>query len=247
MRLHVDVRHPMQSAPTSEGPQEARRSFAEDLDETRSEVIRLAGLSVEAIGVSTRALLDADLAAVERLVNDDARVDALKEATELRVYEMFATQQPMAGDLRTLLAILRILHEIQLTADLTVSIAKGARRLYPVELAPRLRGLLERMGSRAAEQFKVAIDSFADNDPARAAALPDMDDVMDDLQKDLFRAIFETSANDEAGLQQAVQLALLGRFYERMADHAVLIGAWVRFMVTGELPSRADTQDSGTP
>jgi len=237
----------MQSVPTTDGPHEARQSFAESLDETRDDVIRLAGLTVEAIGVTTRALLDADLAAVARLVNDDASIDELKEATELRVYEMFATQQPMAGDLRTLLAVLRILHEIQLTADLTVSIAKGARRLYPMELAPRLRGLLDRMGSRAAEQFKVAIDSFADSDPSRAAALPDMDDVMDDLQKDLFRAIFENSSNDEAGLQAAVQLALLGRFYERMADHAVLIGAWVRFMVTGELPSRADMQDSGTP
>lgn len=237
----------MQSVPTPEGPQETRRSFGEQLDEIRSDVITLAGLTVEAIGVSTRALLDADLGAVERIVNDDARVDALKEATELRVYEMFATQQPMAGDLRTLLAVLRILQEIQLTADLTVSIAKGARRLYPGELAPRVRGLLERMGSQATVQFKLAVDAFADGDSAVAAALPDMDDVMDDLQKELFRAIFATCGNDEAGLQQAVQLALLGRYYERIADHAVLIGAWVRFMVTGEMPSRADSQDSGTP
>jgi phosphate transport system protein len=74
-----------------------------------------------------------------------------------------------------------------------------------------------------------------------------MDDVIDDLQKELFRAIFATCSNDEPGLQQAVQLALLGRYYERIADHAVLIGAWVRFMVTGELPSRSETQDSGTP
>jgi len=237
----------MQSVPTPEGPQEARRSFGEHLEEIRSDVITLAGLTVEAIGVSTRALLDADLAGVERLVNEDAHIDGLKEATELRVYEMFATQQPMAGDLRTLLAVLRILQEIQLTADLTVSIAKGARRLYPGELAPRVRGLLERMGAQATVQFKLAVDAFADNDSAIAAALPDMDDVMDDLQKELFRAIFANCSNDEAGLQQAVQLALLGRYYERVADHAVLIGAWVRFMVTGELPSRADTQDSGTP
>jgi phosphate transport system protein len=237
----------MQSVPTPEGPPEARRSFAEDLDEVRSEVVRLASLAVEAIGTSTQALLDADLSAVEQLVGDDARVDELKEAAELRVYEMFATQQPMAGDLRTLLAVLRILHEIQLTADLTVSIAKGARRLYPGELAPRVRGLLEQMGSQATRQFELAVDSFADEDPAAAAALPDMDDVMDDLQKDLFRAIFESCSSDEAGLQQAVQLALLGRYYERMADHAVLVGAWVRFMVTGQLPSRIETQDSGTP
>ncbi len=233
------------TAPTPEGPQEVRRSFAEHLDEVRNDVVKLTGLTTEAIGASTQALLDTDLGAVERVIGNDNRIDELKEAIELRVYGMFATQQPMAGDLRTLLAVLRILQEVQLTADLTVSIAKSARRLYPTQLPPKVRGLLERMGAQASIQLNLAVDAFADLDEAIAAALPDMDDVMDDLQKDLFRAIFETCSNDEAGLQQAVQLALIGRFFERIADHAVLIGAWVRFMITGEFPSRVDQQDGG--
>ncbi len=238
---------PESTAPTPEGPQEVRRSFSDNLDEIRDDVVKLTALTTEAIGASTQALLDADLTGAERVIAEDGQIDGRKESIELRVYEMFATQQPMAGDLRTLLAVLRILQEVQLTADLTVSIAKGTRRLYPGQLAPKIRGLLERMGAQASVQLNLAVDAFADGDAATAAALPDMDDVMDDLQKELFRAIFATSSNDEAGLQQAVQLALLGRYYERIADHAVLIGAWVRFMVTGELPSRADTQDSGTP
>jgi phosphate transport system protein len=159
---------------------------------------------------------------------------------------MFATQQPMAGDLRTLLAVLRILQEIQLTADLTVTISKATRRLYPGQLPPKIRGLIERMGAQAAIQLNLAVDAFADLEVAIASALPDMDDVMDDLQKELFRAIFELSTADEAGIQRAVQLALIGRYYERIADHAVLIGAWTRFMVTGEFPSRAEFSDSGT-
>ena len=236
---------PNANVPVPEGPQGARRSFGEELDEVRGDVIKLSGLTAEAIGAATQSLLDADLSSVERIVADDARIDELKETTELRVYEIFATQQPMAVDLRTLLAVLRILQEIQLTSDLAVSIAKATRRLYPGELAPKIRGLLERMGAQATVQLNLAVDAFADNDPAMAAALPDMDDVMDDLQKDLFRQIFETCSNDEVGLQQAVQLALLGRYYERIADHAVLIGAWTRFMVTGELPTRAESQDSG--
>jgi phosphate transport system protein len=237
---------PDDNAPNPEGPQEVRRSFADSLEEIRGDVVKLAALTTEAIGASTQALLDADLGAVERVIADDNRIDDLKESVELRVYELFATQQPMAGDLRTLLAVLRILQEVQLTADLTVSVAKAARRLYPGQLPPRVRGLLERMGAQASVQLNLAIDAFADEDAAIAAALPDMDDVMDDLQKELFRAIFATCANDEPGLQQAVQLALLGRYYERIADHAVLIGAWTRFMVTGELPSRVESQDSGT-
>jgi phosphate transport system protein len=230
--------------PTPEPPSEARRNFGEQIDEIRGDVIKLAGLTSEAIGACTQALLDADLTAVGRVVAEDSTIDQLKESIEYRVYEMFATQQPMAGDLRTLLAVLRILQEIQLTADLTVTISKATRRLYPGQLPPRVRGLIERMGAQAAIQLNLAVDAFADAEVAIAAALPDMDDVMDDLQKELFRAIFESSTNDEAGIQQAVQLALIGRYYERIADHAVLIGAWTRFMVTGEFPSRAEQNAS---
>jgi phosphate transport system protein len=94
------------------------------------------------------------------------------------------------------------------------------------------------MGAQASVQMHLAIDAFADNDQTLAAALPDMDDVMDDLQKELFRSIFSSLTPDEAGLQMAVQLALIGRYYERVADHAVGIGVWTQFIVTGELPGR---------
>jgi phosphate transport system protein len=234
------------AAPTPEPPAETRHTFAEHMDEIRADVIKIAGLTGEAIGACTQALLDADLLAVDRIIAEDATIDGLKESLEFRVYEMFATQQPMAGDLRTLLAVLRILQEIQLTADLTVTISKTTRRLYPGELAPKIRGLIERMGAQASIQLNLAVDAFADLEVAIASALPDMDDVMDDLQKELFRAIFESSTADDAGIQRAVQLALIGRYYERIADHAVLIGAWTRFMVTGEFPSRSEQSDSGT-
>ncbi|MEX2255707.1 MAG: PhoU domain-containing protein, partial [Acidimicrobiia bacterium] len=102
--------------PTPEPPAETRRTFAEHLDEIRADLIKIAGLTSEAIGACTQTLLDADLMAVERIIAQDATIDGLKESLEFRVYEMFATQQPMAGDLRTLLAVLRILQEIQLTA-----------------------------------------------------------------------------------------------------------------------------------
>lgn len=233
------------TVPTPEGPQEVRRSFAEHLEEVRGDVIKVASSTSQAVALATQSLLDADLTAVEQVITNDVHIDELKESTELRVYEMFATQQPMAGDLRTLLAVLRILQEIQLTADLAVSIAKSTRRLYPGELHPRVRGLIERLGSQATTQLDLALDAFADIDPAMASALPDLDDVMDDLQKEMFRTIFATCSGDEAGIQGAVQLALLGRYYERVADHAVLIGAWVRFMATGEFPSRAEQHDSG--
>ncbi|HEX6311470.1 MAG TPA: phosphate signaling complex protein PhoU [Acidimicrobiia bacterium] len=218
--------------------QDVRKSFDEHMSELKSDVIRMAAMVGESIGAGTQALLDGDLDMVQSVLANDDAVDAFEHEIELRAYELFALQQPMAVDLRTLLAILRILHELELTGDLMVTVAKAARRMYPAELPPRIRGLLERMGTQASRQLQLAVDAFADSDQSLAAALPDMDDVMDDLQKELFRAIFGTLTPDEAGLQLAVQLALIGRYYERVADHAVGIGVWTRFIVTGELPGR---------
>ncbi len=217
---------------------EVRKSFDEHLNDLKADVIKMAAMVGESIGAGTQALLDADLGVVERVLANNDQIDALEHDLEMRAYELIARQQPMAVDLRTILAVLRMLHELELTGDLMVTIAKAARRIYPNELPPRIRGLIERMGAQASVQLHLAIDAFADNDQALAAALPDMDDVMDDLQKELFRSIFSALTPDEAGLQMAVQLALIGRYYERVADHAVGIGVWTQFVVTGELPGR---------
>jgi phosphate transport system protein len=90
------------------------------------------------------------------------------------------------------------------------------------------------MREQAIAQLTLAVEAFADRDPARAAALADMDDVMDDLQKDLFRTIFASQVHDEGALQRVVQIALVGRYFERIADHAVNTGERVAFMVTGQ-------------
>jgi phosphate transport system protein len=223
---------------------EVRKTFDEQLTEVKADVIRMAAMVGEAIGAGTRALLDADLGVVEQVIATDDAIDHLEHDIERRTYELFARQQPMAVDLRTLLAVLRILHELELTGDLMVTVAKTARRIYPKALPPRIRGLIERMGTQASKQQHLAVDAFADSDQALASALPDMDDVMDDLQKELFRAIFDSLTPDEDGLQMAVQLALIGRYYERVADHAVGIGRWTRFVVTGELPRRERPADA---
>ncbi len=221
---------------------ETRRTFDEQLHDIRGEVVKLAIRTCEQIGAATTALLDADLALVEEIYNVRRELEERVLQIEHRVYQLFALQQPMASDLRAMLAVLRILHEIELTAGLMRNVARATRRLYPRDLPPRVRGLIERMGAQASVQLHLAVDAFADGDEKISAALPDMDDVMDDLQKELFRAIFAGFSGgpvDEAALQMAVQLAFVGRDYERAADHAVMIGRWVDFMVTGQLPGEA--------
>ena len=224
---------------------DTRRLFDEQLQEVRGEVVKLAVASCEQIGAATQALLDADLGLVDQVYQAHRELGERVLQIEQRVYQLFALQQPIASDLRAMLAVLRLLSEIQLTGGLMRNVARATRRIYPREFPPRIRGIVERMGAQASIQMHLAIDAFADGDEKIAAALPDMDDVMDDLQKELFRAIFAGFSGatvDEAALQMAVQLAFVGRDYERTADHAVMIGRWVMFMVTGTLPGEGDTQ-----
>ena len=224
---------------------DSRRAFDEQISEVRSEVVKLAVQSCELIGGATMALLDADLGLVDQVYQAHRELGERVLQIEQRVYQLFALQQPIASDLRAMLAVLRLLSEIQLTGGLMRNVARATRRIYPREFPPRIRGIVERMGAQASIQMHLAIDAFADGDEKIAAALPDMDDVMDDLQKELFRAIFAGFSGgtvDEAALQMAVQLAFVGRDYERTADHAVMIGRWVMFMVTGTLPGEGDTQ-----
>ena len=222
---------------------EARKSFQDALDELRIDVIRLAALTTEAIGAGTQAFLDADLTAAEKVIENDDDIDDLTHSIEDSCYQLLARQQPMATDLRTVVSVLRIVHELERSADLMVNVAKTTRRIYPHSLDPKLRGIIQRMGEQAGTQTRVALDAFADSDPSAAFALADMDDTMDDLTKSLFRHILAGSgpgADDEGNVLLAVQLALVGRHYERIADHAVTIGQRVGFMVTGEHPPVRD-------
>ncbi len=221
---------------------ETRRRYHEQLAEMRSDTVRLAAMAIEEISAGTQALLDSDIAAAERVVAADEEMDRLTYTIEEHAYLVLARQNPMASELRTVVAILRVIHEVERCGDLMVNVAKATRRLYPHGLDPRIRGLIERMGAQAGEQLRLAINAFDEQDPDEAAALEDMDDVMDDLQKTLFRTIFSAGAPDEAALQRAVQVALVGRYYERIADHAVNVSQRVRFMVTGDW--RADQRQA---
>ena len=219
---------------------ETRKLFHEELAEINADVIHLGAMASEVIEAATSALLDGDLGAVERIAAHDHDLDVLTHSIEDRTYLLLGTQQPMAVDLRTLVTVLRVIHELERIGDLMVKIAKATRRLYPHPMEPRVRGIIDRMREQAGVQLRLAVDTFAERDPARAAAVVDMDDVMDDLQKDLFRAIFATQDTNEATIQRAVQIALVGRFFERVADHAVNVAERVAFMVTGEFRHAAD-------
>lgn len=226
---------------------ETRKVFHEELDAISAEVIRLGALAGESIEAGTNALLSGDLGEVEAVVANDWVLDELTYSIEQRSCLLLAQQQPMARDLRVIVTVLRVIHEIERIGDLMAKVAKATRRLYPAGLEPRLRGLIDRMRDQARAQLQLAIEAFADSDRAKAAALVDMDDVMDDLQKELFQAIFAVSNIDDAALQKAVQIALVGRYYERMGDHAVNVAERVEYMVTGHFRRESADEDDASP
>jgi phosphate transport system protein len=217
---------------------ETRSAFHQQLEEVQRDLIRAAGRVSEAIGRGTQALLDMDLPAVQALIESDDETDALTLDVEERCFTLLARQQPMAGDMRAIVTAIRLTSEIERSGDLMVNVGKAVRRLYGSEVPAPLRPLIEAMSVEAVRLFQLAIDAYADRDASLASAIDDMDDRLDQIHKDYIRAVLEHFAGGH-DVQQAVQLALVGRYYERIGDHAVNMGERVQYMVTGWLPEHS--------
>lgn len=215
---------------------ESRRTFHHELDEVRDDLVRLAGLVTEALAAGTAALLAADLREAERIIELDDEIDELSLQIDEHCFRLLALQAPMATDLRQVIAAIRMSSEIERSGDLVTNTMKATRRLYGHDLDPRIRGLIERMSSQVHRLFRLAIDAYVDRNEGLAAALDDMDDEVDELHAEYIKTIFEVYEGGDAPLQLAVQLALIGRYYERIGDHAVNVGERVRYMVSGWLP-----------
>ena len=215
---------------------ELRKNFHQELDEARAELARLAARVTETIPRATAVLLDGDLEGADYIIRGDAEIDQRSLDLEERCYQILALQAPVAADLRAVVALLKMIAEVERSADLLCNVCKAARRIYGHDLDPKLRGIISRMGQQAQQLFTSAIESFVENDAAKAAALDDMDSYLDALQKQFVQAIFESHAASRIDLQVAVQLAVVARFYERIGDHAVNIGERVQYIVTGSLP-----------
>lgn len=216
---------------------ESRPTFHHQLDEVHQDLIRAAARVTELIGRGTQALLDMDLDAVQGILDADDEIDALTLDVEERCFLIMARQQPMASDMRALVTAIRLTSEIERSGDLVVNISKAIRRLHPTPVPAQLRGLIQRMCDEAVRLFREAMDAYAEGDDRLAASLDDHDDRLDQVHKDFIQAILE-SCPEGGDVQQAVQLALVGRYYERIGDHAVNIGERVRYMVTGWLPEQ---------
>ena len=213
---------------------ELRGNFHEELNTVRDMIVTLAAHVTEAIPRATQALIDNNLELAQEVIKTDDQLDLLSVQIEERCYALIALQQPMASDMRSIVTAMNCNGEYERSGDLAVNICKGLRRMYGIQLSPKLRGLITSMGDEAVRLTRLSVDAYAEGNAGLASALPDIDDRLDDLQVDFIEAIFEAHDNGELKLEETVQLALIARFYERIGDHAVNIGERVMYMVTGE-------------
>jgi phosphate transport system protein len=215
---------------------DVRRNAHHAIDDLRADVVQMAALVGEAIPRGTQALLDMDLQLAQTIIDGDDEIDALSVRIEEASFRLLALQQPMASDLRAVVTAVKLNWEIERSGDLVVNICKAIRRIYGAPLSPRIRGLIEKMGGCAHALTLRAVDAYATGDAALAAAIDDMDDELDSLQLEYVQELMDAHERHEVDLQIAVQLALVGRFYERIGDHAVNVGERTQYMVTGWLP-----------
>jgi phosphate transport system protein len=220
--------------PIPEPPQvEHRLAYHREMEDLTNGVVRLGAMACETIPWGTDAVLSGDLGETQKVIDGDDEIDELSYELEERCVSIIARQAPMAGELRRLVTIVKLIGEIERSADLMVNVCKSSRRLYGATLSPHFRGLLAAMGKEANKLLRLSIDAFADGNVSLAMALGDIDDELDQLNRDMIESIFEANVGGELDLGPAVQLALIARYYERIGDHAVNIGERVVYMVTG--------------
>ncbi len=221
-----------------------RHHFDELLAEIRQGAVAMGSLVLENTRRLTDALLENDLDRARKVVAADDEVDALYISLEQGVFEVIARQQPVASDLRFLVAITRLLYEIERSGDLVVNAAKGLLMRDGYEIPQAIHGTMARTSALVADLFGKSIDVLADLDGSAAQWLDRLDDEIDDLVGELYTMIGRSS--DDLGFDVGMELSRVTRYLERIADHAVNIGEHVAFIVTGSFPGHSSaTTDEG--
>ncbi|WP_344952478.1 phosphate signaling complex protein PhoU [Sphaerisporangium flaviroseum] len=209
-----------------------RDAFHEELNALTDRLVEMTSLVRSAISRATTALLDADLQLAESVISQDVEVNRLYAEIETSIFELLATQQPVAVDLRVAITALRMGGDLERMGDLAEHVAKIARMRHPVSaIPPEVRDTILEMGQIAERLVTKTGSCIATHDVEMAKELDDDDDAMDRLHRRLFRVLL--SKDWAHGVEPAIDITLTGRYYERYADHAVRVARDVVYLVTG--------------
>jgi len=205
---------------------EHRQEFHRELEAIEANVIELFGMVAEDLPKATEALLTGNGEIVRTLAERDRTIDDLYPKIEELVDRELVLQAPLASDLRFLVSVLRVVPELERSHDLVVNIARRASYILSEDLSPRSRGLVEQMGSLATDMWRAAVDCWCQRDRSAAVALDDRDDEMDEL----FASLMAELGSGRMTLPVTMEMTLVARFYERLADHAVNIARRVVYL-----------------
>jgi phosphate transport system protein len=210
-----------------------RSAFQHQLDTVNAELVQMTSLVGSAMNRATQALLDADLVLAESVIDGDAQIDTLASDIEERCTDIIAQEQPVAADLRLVIGALRIAASLERMGDLAEHVAKQARLRYPRPAVPQeLRGTFAIMGGVAEAIVSKTGSVIATSDVSLAPDIAAHDADMDRMHRELFTIVLSPSWSH--GVEAAIDVTLLSRYYERYADHAVSATRRVVTIVTGE-------------
>jgi phosphate transport system protein len=216
-----------------------REAFHDQLDAIFTDLAEICGQVEVAVRRATEALLTGDAAVAEQVISADEAIDANRERIEDNAFALLSLQQPVAGDLRMIVSALRMVSELERMGDLSVHVAKIARLRVPnVAVPDEIRPTLERMAEVAEDMVRRVHAIITDRDVDAAIELGRDDEIMDQLRRQSFAQLLGDDWSH--GVEAAVDIALLGRYYERIADHAVSVANRVVFVVTGQQVHRVD-------
>jgi phosphate transport system protein len=212
-----------------------RDAYTDQLDELGDALAGMCEDVATAMEKATRALLDADLRLAEQVIDEDIRIDEIRHSAEEKAFALLVLQAPVATDLRIVVSAIHGAGDIERMGDLALHVAQAARRRHPQPVLPdEIAPYFAEMGRVGVALARKAGAVIRSRDLAAAAELESDDDAMDDLHKHMFTVLMDR--NWDHGVEAAVDVTLLARFYERYADHAVAVARRIVYVVTGQMP-----------
>jgi phosphate transport system protein len=211
----------------------AHRHFHDELSELKGRLLTMSAEAQEALATALAALLERNPAKAAQVIQGDRAIDALELEIEEAVIRLLATQQPMARDLRLLMAAMKIANDLERVGDHAVNIAQSAERLLKERLVPPEPELVE-MARQARKMLSDALDAFVRSDAKIGREVCRRDDMVDALHRSVFRIVLTHMAEDPHTISAGMELVLVGRNLERVADLATNIAEDVVFLVEGK-------------
>ena len=218
---------------------EVRKKFHEELAALEAEVDELGLESAEAVRLSVDGLIRRDRQQLDKVIEGDDSIDAKYIDVERRIFDLLATQTPVASDLRLVSALMHINLHLERIGDQAVNIAKLAEATADLPPQETILVRLQEMGDVVVRMLRTAIDAFSRRDLELALKLPVMDDPVDDLNRGMYRQVVAL-AGDPAALEWGIRMNVVARQLERVGDNAVDIGEQVAFLLTGQFREFTD-------